>query len=148
MCSQFCLWQQTLINDNEKDADEVISNDISESMWVSSDYKFQTSQYLNSKFQGFNTWERKLWTSLENTIYLFLTKEPDIVPEFRYNWITMLRVKVKGDMTIAPSQKNQDNALSTNVTRLKSFTTLNKLINPYGQHFSLISNSYPQGPQL
>ncbi len=61
-----------------------------------------------STFEQLTTTEQNLWTRFKTgDIYIFLTGEEDTVPEFQYNWTSILRLQPLGSMatpTPAPAQ--------------------------------------------
>ncbi len=65
----------------------------------------------NLNFDQLTTPEQKLWNLFEKSdIYEFLTGEKDIIPEFRYNWITCsAKPKVEFDFQTFYNNWNQLN---------------------------------------
>jgi len=48
-----------------------------------------------STYEKLTSEEQKLWTQFEtDDIYQFLTGEPDMIPEFHYNWFIVQRITV------------------------------------------------------
>ncbi len=48
-------------------------------------------------FEQLTPSEQNLWTQFEtDNIYRFLTGEPDMVPEFQYNWTSIPRLQPLG----------------------------------------------------
>jgi hypothetical protein len=61
---------------------------------------------INDKatFEQLTTTEQNLWTRFETAdIYRFLTGKEDTVPEFQYNWTSILRLQPLGPMLMVPA---------------------------------------------
>jgi hypothetical protein len=78
-------------------------------------------------FEDLTPAQQKLWnTDKPDQIYRFLMGEPDMIPEFRFNWIMVPSARLKVSVTLTQfSDSTRDTSISqTNIIPTHSNTTI------------------------